>query len=387
MSRAETIARLHREAPLLDVHAHPPLKGWLFNRRLWKRGHVFGFFDPTSSRTSFPRLTEGGFRVIWATHYIPELGLFEDSPWIRLGARIVGNYGRITGGSPFERLKASVDRLEEQVALHPDRAGIARSPGDVTRLLEREKLAVVHAVEGGHVLERDPGRLDRLAEWGVVSLTLAHFYPNGIARQVDAIPESHLIKKISSFDFFREDQPPLTDFGRDVLDGLAERGILADLTHCDPQARAAIYRHAPPSLPLVMTHVGVHAHQPVPMNPTDDELQEIARRNGAVGLIFFNYWLDDANPSAGLPALWKTLNHIHDVTGSWDHVMIGTDFDGFTTPPSEVPDASKLGAFTEMLLEKGLAEDTIRKILGGNALRIMHDRWTRPLRPERSEDG
>lgn len=382
MSRSQTIERLHREAPLLDVHAHPPLKGWLFNRQLWNRGHSFGFFDPFSSRTSFPRLEEGGFRVIWATHYIPELGLFEDSPLIRLGARIVRNYGRITTGSPFSRLEASVERLEKQVGRHPDRAGIARSPEEVDRLLEADRLAIVHAVEGGHVLEGDLSRLDRLQEWGIVSLTLAHFYPNGIARQVDAIPDSHLIKTLSSFDFFEEDQPPLTDFGRDVIDGLAERGILADLTHCDPEARAAIYRHAPSSLPLIMTHVGVHAHQPVPMNPTDDELEEIARRDGAIGLIFFNYWLDEQEPSAGLPALWRTLTHVHDVTGSWDHIMIGTDFDGFTSPPDEVPDASRLGAFTNMLLERGLPEEAIRKILGGNARRIMRERWSTPTDDE-----
>ena len=55
--------------------------------------------------------------------------------------------------------------------------------------------------------------------------------------------------------------------------------------------------------------------------------------------------------------------------------MIGTDFDGFTDPPDDVADASKMGAFTQMLLDHGLDETAILKILGGNAQRILEQGW------------
>jgi microsomal dipeptidase-like Zn-dependent dipeptidase len=76
-----------------------------------------------------------------------------------------------------------------------------------------------------------------------------------------------------------------------------------------------------------------------------------------------------------LSALWQTLEHIHDVTNSWDHIMIGTDFDGFTDPPDDITDASQMGNFTKMLLEHGLEETAIMKILGGNAQRILEHGW------------
>ncbi|MEE9578775.1 MAG: membrane dipeptidase, partial [Gemmatimonadota bacterium] len=69
------------------------------------------------------------------------------------------------------------------------------------------------------------------------------------------------------------------------------------------------------------------------------------------------------------------LEHIRDVTGSWEHAMLGTDFDGFTDPPDDVPDASHLGAVTQMMIDRGLPEVEIKRILGGNALRVLQSGW------------
>ena len=66
---------------------------------------------------------------------------------------------------------------------------------------------------------------------------------------------------------------------------------------------------------------------------------------------------------------------MHHVTGSFDHVALGTDFDGFTDPPDDVRDASQLGKVTRMLLERGVRETDVRKILGGNAQRVLERGW------------
>jgi membrane dipeptidase len=112
-----------------------------------------------------------------------------------------------------------------------------------------------------------------------------------------------------------------------------------------------------------------------PYNLTDDELREIAASGGAVGVIFMTYWLSPDEPKYGLEMIWKTIEHVHDVTGSWDHLMLGTDFDGFTDPPDDVRDASELPKVTQMLLDRGVAEDDVMKILGGNATRVLEVGW------------
>ena len=83
-----------------------------------------------------------------------------------------------------------------------------------------------------------------------------------------------------------------------------------------------------------------------------------------------NYWLghlerDPVNLDAGLGNIWLTAKYVHDVTGSWDHVMLGTDFDGFTDPPDDLRDSSQMPRVTEMLFRKGVSEEDVKKIIGG----------------------
>ncbi|HYT82161.1 MAG TPA: membrane dipeptidase, partial [Gemmatimonadales bacterium] len=108
----------------------------------------------------------------------------------------------------------------------------------------------------------------------------------------------------------------------------------------------------------------------------DDELREIARRGGFVGVIFMTYWLRQPHPpDAGLDLIWRTVEHIHAVTGSFDHIALGTDFDGFTDPPDDVRDAGMLPAVTAMLLDRGMAPADVSKVLGQNARRVLDAGW------------
>ena len=128
-------------------------------------------------------------------------------------------------------------------------------------------------------------------------------------------------------------------------------------------------------MPVLASHVGVARLRNDPYNLSDDELREIAASGGVIGVIFMTYWLSPDKPANGLEVIWQTMEHIHAVTGSWDHVMLGTDFDGFTDPPDDVRDASELPKVTQMLLDRGVPEDDVMKILGGNAMRVLEAGW------------
>jgi microsomal dipeptidase-like Zn-dependent dipeptidase len=152
--------------------------------------------------------------------------------------------------------------------------------------------------------------------------------------------------------------------------------MIVDVTHCTPDARAAIFGEVGSSRPVVATHAGVQRLNPDAYNLADDELREVARRNGLVGVIFMTYWLQQPHPPRdGLDLIWRTLEHVHTVTGSFDHVALGTDFDGFTDPPDDVRDASMLPAVTRTLLERGMTESDVKKVLGGNAQRVLAAGW------------
>jgi membrane dipeptidase len=373
---AETVARLHREAPLTDVHVHPSLKLFLFNRR-FDRHYMSGkVFNPFASRPDLPMLLKGGVGVVWSAAHLPERQLFDDCFLMRLAALLlVPAYAKLTRGGLFDRCVEMMQILENEVARRPDLAEVARSTADVARIRQAGRIAVVHTVEGAHVLEGRIERLDQLAARGVAMITLTHFYRNGLVSQVDAIPNDLFIKKICRFNFETGGTPALSDFGREVLHRMAALKILVDVTHCHPEARAAVFQETGTSRPLVASHTGVARYHADPYNLRDDEIRHIAATGGAVGVILMPYWLSSLRPRNGRSIVAETMDHIHHVTGSWDHVMLGTDFDGFTDPPDDLEDASRLPRLTELLLQRGLSESDVSKILGGNAARVLKAAW------------
>jgi microsomal dipeptidase-like Zn-dependent dipeptidase len=206
------------------------------------------------------------------------------------------------------RRQAGEPAVEHKV-FSPKRTELALSAAEVRRICAAGKIAVVHTVEGGHVLEGKLENLDKLAQRGVAMLTLCHFYENGLAAQVVGIPKDYAIAKFFRLKFGAYGRPALGDLGRAVVRRLQELKMLVDVTHCTPEARAAVYAELNAQRPIIASHSGV-----TKLNPDAD-------------------------------------------------------------PPDEVSDSSQMGNFTKMLLEHGLDETAIKKILGGNAQRILEEGW------------
>jgi len=372
----ERLERLHRDAPLTDVHAHPSLKAFLFRRNLWRHYRSGSTFNPFSSRSDFASLARGGVRVLWSAHYVPEREIFRDCWLASVAGWFVPSLQRLRKGSTFDSLLEMMTALEREVARHPDRAGIAKSLRELNEHRREDRIALVHTVEGLHAVGGDVDRLDTLAELGVAMVTLSHFYDNNIAAHVDGIPKDMAIRGLCAFQFGIGRRPVLTDLGRTMLRRMQRLGILVDVTHLSAAARAAVFNEVAADRPIVASHIGVQHFRADPYNLHDDEIREIARRGGAVGVIFMPYWLSgDHAGRDGLALIGDTMEHIASVTGSWSHVMIGTDFDGFTAPPRAVADASRLPAVTGMLLERGVTEPDVLKVLGTNALRVLQESW------------
>jgi membrane dipeptidase len=336
-SDSAQITTLHRDAPLTDIHVHPSLKAYLFRRNLWR--HCLA-------------MTLAGLVAVPV-------------------------YARLMTGDRITRLFEMMDALEREVQRRPDRVELARSAVDVSRIRAAAKIAVVHTVEGAHVLQGDAANLDRLAKRGVAMVTLCHFFQNGIAAQTRGIPPSYVVNRVCPYDFGWSGNVPLTDYGREVVRRMTQLGMLVDVTHCTPEARQAVMAEVG-QRPIVASHVGVQGVNPDPYNLADEEIRAVAAGGGLIGVIFMSYWLHPDDPKNGLDAIWQTIEHIHTVCGSFDNVALGTDFDGFTDPPDDVEDSSQMGKVTAMLLSHGVPESDVRKILGGNAQRVLEAGWTSP---------
>ena len=75
-------------------------------------------------------------------------------------------------------------------------------------------------------------------------------------------------------------------------------------------------------------------------------------------------------PPATLADVVAHIDHVVKIAGV-DAVGIGSDFDGVSCTPAGLDDVSKFPNLTRALLEKGYSAEDIRKIYGGNLLRVM----------------
>lgn len=78
----------------------------------------------------------------------------------------------------------------------------------------------------------------------------------------------------------------------------------------------------------------------------------------------------DSLPNTPLSVLVDHIDHIAKVAGV-DHVGIGSDFDGVTALPTGMEDVTMLPRIAQALIDRGYSDNDIRKILGGNMLRVL----------------
>jgi membrane dipeptidase len=201
----------------------------------------------------------------------------------------------------------------------------------------------------------------------------------------------------------------LTDFGRDAVAEMNRVGIVVDLSHVGANtAREAIEAS---TKPVVYSHTAPAALHPHPRNKTDEDMRRVADGGGVVGVTLFPPFLAAGN-DATVADYVAAVEHVVNVVGE-DHACIGTDFidghdstylswlnhdkgDGRPIGDPNLIDAlvnvrmprgiERIGAWpniTATMLERGWPEERVRKVLGGNWLRLFEDVW--PASPARAD--
>jgi microsomal dipeptidase-like Zn-dependent dipeptidase len=384
--------RIHHEATIVDLHVHPSMQQQLFHRNLSLRYVINRTFhaNPLSVRASFPRMRDGGYDAFLSVMYVPEHGILKDFPIVRWFRFLRPDIWRkLIRAQPYAATRVIMADMEKAVATASRYAPVkmASSVADLNAILSQPKgqrpIAVMHAIEGAHSLG-GPGasdedviyHLEELHDCGVSCITLAHFYPNRVVHPCYPFPED--IARLSVHPaLWRDLTLGLTDLGKRVVERMIDLGMMIDLSHCTPAARQEIFDIVDASgrqTPLLATHVGAYEIDPSPYNLTDSEIRRIARDGGVIGVIFMPYWLMPKESGQGLNFISRHIQYLMD-TGGEDVVGIGTDFDGFTTPPDDLDNASQMPRLTQRLVVDGHSEVRIKKVLGENALRVIRESW------------
>ena len=300
--------------------------------------------EATEGHVDFPRLRRAGvglqcFTVV--TRGFPYVGGFPlfalSRGWPREARR--GLWARAV--FQFERLARDCEASGGRVRLTTCSDVLQRNAQDGT-------LSAVLGVEGAQALE---GRVDRVAEayrLGVRFMSLTHLSNNTLGG--------------SSFPGMGN--RPLTAFGRQVLDAMAECGMSVDVAHASRRTLSDILGH-PRARPFC-SHAGVEGAKALWRNLPDDALKTIADRGGIVGIIF-------APPYLGGRTVDDVVRHIRHAVAMMgeDAVALGSDFDGMIPLPRGMNDVTDISQVARALDQAGFTSVQVAKIMGKNLLQFF----------------
>jgi membrane dipeptidase len=153
----------------------------------------------------------------------------------------------------------------------------------------------------------------------------------------------------------------LTELGRRVIERMEQKRMTVDLAHASAQTIDDVLAIA--TRPVVVSHTGVRGTCDNNRNLSDVQLQRIARNGGILGI---GYW-KTATCGTDAKAIARAIRYSVGVAGI-DHVALGSDYDGAVSVPF---DAAGLVELTDALLEAGFDREQLRKIMGGNVLRVL----------------
>jgi membrane dipeptidase len=369
---------IHESALVIDTHADTP-------QRFLDENYDIGSTDPKDhSHISLDKAKAGN------------LGAEFFSIWVEPQTN-QGHFARHT--------LDLIDSVYEQAARHPDRMMMAFSVDDIERAHKQKKLAALMGIEGGHSIENDIRVLRDFYRLGVRYMTLSWSNTNEWADSSGDINNPKI-----------EHHNGLSDFGKQVVLEMNRLGMLVDISHV---ADKTFYDTiAVTKAPVIASHSSSRALTNHPRNMTDDMLRAVAKNGGVVQVNFYNAFIDedyrkaaeaqakdrdaavkaygDQMKAAGktvtyldndrierewaakiprppFKSLMDHIDHIAKVAGV-DHVGLGSDFDGVSgATPQGIDSAADLPKITQALLDRGYSADDIRKILGGNVLRVFRE--------------
>jgi membrane dipeptidase len=363
----EKALELHRSALVIDGHNDLP---WELRRKADSSFRTIDLARPQPRfHTDLPRLKQGGVGAQFWSAYVP----------VSTGRK----------GTAVTTTLEQIDVIHRMVRQYPDRLEMASGTDDIDRIHKAGKVASLIGIEGGHSIDNSLGVLRMYHKLGVRYMTLTHSESLDWADSATDKPRAN----------------GLSPFGEDVVREMNALGMLVDLSHVSPDTMRAALKVT--KAPVIFSHSSARGVADHPRNVPDDVLPLVKANGGVVMVNFYSgflvpegarvmremfdvarelkkkypdekqyeeavrAWVRERDYPAGtVHTIVDHIDHIVKHAGI-DHVGLGSDFDGVTKLPAGMEDVSKYPYITQELLNRGYSPDDVKKVLGGNLMRVF----------------
>lgn len=300
--------------------------------------------------------------------------------------------------APYRSLKKALllYRALEQKLLSSKHAIKVTTTTEMKSALKNNKLACWLSLESGHIIENSTEILEVFYHLGIRCMTLTHTKNTDWADSSGDEPKHDGLNKL----------------GRQIVTRMDELGMIIDVSHAADSTVEDVLETS--SMPVMASHSCARSLCDIPRNLPDDLIEEIANRNGFIGVNYFpgflkkniyqqvmknvkknKEWFNkqiegkkndpdiinrsemelyermvEGNDTVDLNAIIDHITHIAGI-GGMDCVGLGSDFDGIPSTPTDLTDVSCYPRLVEGLVARGFNEHEIRKIMGLNLFHFL----------------
>ncbi len=329
---------VHHSGMLFDGHNDLP---WAMRSKADSSFDKVDISQPTQFHTDIARLKKGGVKAQFWSVYVPA--------------------STMAAGNAYVTTLEQIELVHEMCQRYPDEFELALTADDLERIVKQGKIASLIGVEGGHSIENSLSRLRELYDRGARYMTLTHSKNLDWA---DACTDKPRVGGLNAF-------------GEEVVREMNQIGMLVDISHVSPECMRKTL--AVTEAPVIYSHSSARSLCDHVRNVPDDILK-LTAENG--GVVMVNFYTGFCLPKDKLAVDRRcrgdfriVVDHIDHIvkTAGIDHVGIGSDYDGISGLPRGLEDVSCYPMITQELLNRGYQKDSIHKILGGNALRVLRE--------------
>jgi len=362
----ERAKRLLKETPVIDGHNDYP---WVVREKAGGDVDALDIRKPQPSiHTDIGRLKAGGVGGQFWSVYVPT-----DN----------------TAASVTATLE-QIDIVHRMMTKYPETFALALTAADVEKIQQSGRIPSMIGMEGGHSINSSLGVLRDMYRLGARYMTLTHSLNIPWADSATDTP------KLDG----------LSPFGEQVVREMNRLGMLVDLSHTSPATMADALRIT--TAPVIFSHSSARGVCDVPRNVPNDILAQLKTNGGVVMVTFVPGFISTEvaawnraetaerqrletiagttpeavttsldswraahpTPRATLSQVADHIDHIKKIAGV-DHIGLGGDFDGITQVVQGLEDVSTYPALIAELLKRGYTDVDVKKITGGNIMRVM----------------